>query len=107
MKKLELSFLDRLLIPTVLPREASYIEQRVCKDVIDKVSISQDEIVTYKVKNTGESLTWDNSAPKKEIEFSDAEVSLIAKELRNLDSKKKVSVNMIGLFEKFGIEEEK
>ncbi len=102
-EKATLKALERLILPTLMPKEASFIEQLAIQDLTKKISFDQEEATELEIKNTEDGkLTWNAEKDSgKEVEFTEAEVSLVKKVLEELDNDNKVTADMLNLFKIF------
>jgi len=103
---IKLTFFDRISIPQMFPEKASFADGIIYDDIRNKIKITQEEITTYKIRNTedGKGVEWD-SEPEGGINtsFTDAEIHLIVKALADLDTKAQVPTDpkFIALYRKF------
>jgi hypothetical protein len=100
MKKVELNLTDRLLIGNLLPEADNITNMLIKKSILDKVALSEPEIVEadFKVITLTDKAqyTW-KVGINKEIEFSDIELSLLKEQINILDSKKAITDNILEL----------
>jgi len=103
---IKLTFFDRISIPQMFPEKASFADGIIYDDIRNKIKITQEEITTYKIRNTedGKGVEWD-SEPEGGINtsFTDAETRLIVKSFVDLDAKAQVPTDpkFIALYRKF------
>lgn len=100
--KTGLNVAERLTLMGILPKEGNFVTLRMIRTLADKVGISAKEMVDFEVKEADGRVQWNEkgTAPT-ELEFLDAEVDLIKKELKRLDSENKLNQNSVALYEKF------
>ena len=95
-RKMKLSVKDRVLMSNqLLPKEGDIVTLTIAKDVQDKIRISQDEMKRSGMKaNPAGGLQWDKDF-KKVIEFTNAELELLRKQIGELDTKKKITPEIL------------
>jgi hypothetical protein len=102
--KVELSLLEKVIIPTLLPQKGNYESLCRRKLIGDKVDINKDDVKKYGlgmnqmgeiiVNEAGEAATF-------EIEFNEKEVEDICKGLKELQEKEEMTSYHMSLYEKF------
>lgn len=106
---MNLSLSERLTILNVLPKEGSIVTMTIVKDVKKKVSITQEEISKYEIRQETQDglsfLTWKKEAMDYIIEadFSELEKKEIKSSFETLDKNKKVTEEMLDLIEKINV----
>lgn len=98
-----LTTLERILIPNILKKESDYKSLIVTSDLKKKVQLTQDEIKKFELRTEGQSLVWNEKGAKSIVqyeltEFEKLEIKLA---LQKLDEEKKLSAELISLYEKF------
>lgn len=102
--EVKLTVLDRVMLPSVLKKEANYMTLIINKDIKKKVDLTQDELVKFKFKSVGQGLTW--SVPE-DIEdsfsysFTNSETTEIFDCLNKLNSENKLTEELTHLYEIF------
>ncbi len=104
----ELTLLERISLPSVLPKEATYNELVINRDINLKVNPTQSEILKYKIESVAlgsnsVGLKWDEAGTKVKfkIEFTKLELNAIILGLKKLDNEKKLTSDLVTLYEKF------
>ena len=100
----KLTLLERVILPNILKKETDYKTLIINKDIDGKCKLTQDEIKKYEMKvNDQGGLSWNEAGAKKEfeIEFTKMEKLEIKLALQKLDEDKKLTVEFVGLYEKF------
>lgn len=105
---MKLNILERIALIGVIPREGSALTLRIIRELQSKLSFTEKEMKTYKMKNRtmsdgGVTITWDNDFSLKEEDFLFGEVAtgIIKRELLKLDSQNKLRMEMLSVYEKF------
>ena len=99
---MELSVLDRITIGNILPQKGDYISLVLKQAILEKIKITPKEIEEYELKSDGDNIKW-NASKAKDVAFvlEESEKSFIKKTLQDLDTKKELAENMVGLYKKF------
>ena len=97
---------ERILLTNLFPADGKKISyQRAVRDIRDKAGLTAEELQEYSVvEKEGGTIEWDLEKPQeKEIEFTNAEIILIATELKEQDDADppRLTANHVTLFEKF------
>lgn len=101
MKKvLGLNIKDRLMINQLLPEQGSLIQQKLARDIIEKVKIGQKEMKKVGLKTTVDnkgrsSMTWNEKAKSKSIELSEMEYDLLKDQIDRLDKDNKITQDIL------------
>ena len=97
---------DRILIVQALPKEGDVFTQRIIRDLRSKLGLSEGDWKTYDVKTDNGRVFWN---PAKDIgveyNFGEKALEIIKESLRDLDKMKKVSEDLLPLFDRFFPEE--
>lgn len=98
-----LTTLERILIPSILRKESDYKSLIVTNDLKKKVQLTQDEIKKFELRTEGQSLVWNEKGAKSIIEYdlTEFEKLEIKLALQKLDQEKKLSSELISLYDKF------
>lgn len=101
----ELTFTDRIVLGSLLPREASFEKLIIARDLQEKIKVTQDEVKKFSIKPTedGKNISWDISEEENHFfyEFTDLEKKLIKEELEKKDRESKLEAAHLNLFEVF------
>jgi hypothetical protein len=99
---MKLSVAERIVLNNILPQESDYATLVACKDLREKVVLTQEEIVEYKVEAQGGNIVWDSEkAEEKEFEITDLEKKVVSDTLKELDKNKKLNQTTVTLYDKF------
>lgn len=98
---MQLSILDRIRLLELLPERGNLVSLRLVKGLIDKIGFSDAEIAEYEIKHGDGQVTWGSNAKPIDVEFGLAEREFIAGLFSALDEKKDLSLEQLGLYEKF------
>lgn len=95
-----LSIKERLILPSIFPKESDIMTMTIVEDINSKIKLSQSELTDINFKTENNSYIWD-----KELEFevtlSDAEVKVIKESLKKLDEEKKITSDVLSIYKKF------
>jgi len=100
-KEVKLTVLDRVILPSVLKKEANYMTLIINKDIKKKVDLTQDELVKFKFKSIGQGLTWslpEDMEDSFSFSFTATEVTEISECLNKLNSENKLTEELINLY---------
>ena len=109
--KIGLNVLERSTLLGILPKEGNIITLRLNRELTAKVGLSAEDFETFEIKSIpdekdpGKSWTSWNAQGRvpTDIDFATAETELVKKELKKLDDAGKLNLDMISLYEKFGV----
>lgn len=90
------------MLLSILPKEGNFITLRLVRDLAAKVGLSAQEITDFEVQTDENGSRWNvkGVAPTM-IPFADAELDIIKKQLKELDSKQKLTPELFTVYEKF------
>ena len=92
---------NRIVLMNILPTEWTLTDMIIIKELKEKLNFSQEEIEKREIKtNENWSISWQDWKDK-DIQFNEAEKSLINKSLNKLDREWKVAEQHIELFNIF------
>ena len=102
-KKVKISLLDRVTIPSVVKKEGDFNEMIISSDINKKTGIKQDDLVKYNIKTApGGGITWDSEINTDlEVEFTELEFKMIVDGIKKLNEEKKLTQDHIGLYKAF------
>ena len=96
--KVTFKLTDRLLANSLLPEMGDLITQSLVRSILEKVSITPQEIQDWEIKATvgpdgkGSNITWNvEKEVPKEVELFDPEIGLLKEGVRKLIEEKRVS----------------
>lgn len=93
-----LSLKDRLNFVLLFPEKGNIIQQILVADISKKVSLTQDEIKEFELKQEGTVLKWNEEKAKDiEVEFTEAELNLLKEQIKELDSKGEITQAILPL----------
>jgi len=100
---MKITFLERAALTQILPKEGSFETLILVKDIQEKVSLKQEELEYHK---TGEpdqngNVLYKDLMKEYDIEMSKSEVSIVKDNLKQLSDEKKLTLDMLTLYEKF------
>ena len=96
---MELNFSERLQFSFLYPKEGSLLTQALVRDISEKVSLTQEELVNAEFKEIRDKenknniiYTWKKEKTSdKNIEFTEAELSLLKDQVKKLDKENKIT----------------
>jgi len=103
-KEVKLTILDRVILPSILKKEANYMTLIINKDIKKKIELTQDELVKFKFKTVGQGLTWslpEDMEDSFSFSFTSSEVTEIFDCLNKLNSENKLTEEHTHLYETF------
>lgn len=99
---MKLSVLDRLSIPLLMPTKGNFITLTLANDIQKKTRFRQVEIDVLKLRIEDGRWRWSETKDNGlDINFTDAENALIKQKLSELNEKNELSIDMLGLYDKF------
>lgn len=96
---MQLNILNRIILQNILPQKGTLSEQIICKDIIEKIKLSQGEILHVGLKDIeGTRLVWDKEKETiLDINFSNAEINTLKQIVVDIDNNKGVTPDMVDL----------
>ena len=102
--KFKLSFHDRLIFLSLLPKEENFTTMRIIREASKTIGITEEEHKEYKVKQLDNGrISFDPVKAQEEKEFEIGEIilQLVKSNLEQLDKEKKLTQEHFPLYEKF------
>src|SRR4030042_5537247 len=96
--KVKLNVLERLVVASLLPKEASFANWKILNDLRNELYPTDQELKAVDMKpadNGGVMANWD-AVPEKEITFGEAAEKIIIDALKKLDADEKLLPEHIG-----------
>ena len=104
-KQYDISVINRFVLESILPKENNFITMRLVKNIKDKLELTDKEREKYKIIILPNGLVnfQDKEIIKetKKIRIDDILVGIIKEELKKLDEQKKISQEIIEIYEMF------
>ena len=99
MRTLQLSVLERLQLPDILPKSGRIIAMELARCIIDKIRLGADEIGEYGIKDTADGrIMWNHDKARlKHVEFEDAEIKMLQGAIRVMDKEGRVTLELLPL----------
>lgn len=95
---MKLSIKERLNFGAILPQKGNIVEQKLARDIGEKIEISQKEMKEIGLKAVGDTVQWNEKKAKdKNVEFTEMELDLLKKQVKELDEKKEITANILSL----------
>ena len=93
---------ERLTVLNIMPKEGNFVTLRMIRTLINKLAPSAEEITEFEILAENNTVRWNvkGNVPI-DFEFADAEVDLIKKELKRMDSENKLPMEVFSVYEKF------
>lgn len=100
--KYEFDVMERLIILNILPKENNFTTLKIIRDLKDKLGFSEEEHKLFEIKLSDQGFQWNKKGKeKKSFEIGEKAQDLIKESLEDLDTKKKLTEEMMGLFQLF------
>jgi hypothetical protein len=103
-RKLKLGIKDRLIIPSFFPEKSNFVDQIMKEDIALKIRIAQEDVeavglhYTEPDKEGRQSMVWSREKEvDKEIEFTQAELSFLKKQVDRLDKMESLTDDMMNM----------
>ncbi len=99
MKTLQLSVLERLQLPDILPKTGKIIEMELARGIIDKIRLGADEIGEYGIRDTADGrIMWNHDKARlKDVELEEAEITMLQGAIRAMDKEGRVTLELLPL----------
>lgn len=93
---------ERLSVHLLYPKEGCLADFELIESLREKFAFSPDEITNLKIKQEGQSFTWDIKVDGegKEIDLNEKEILAIRKIINLLDLEKKITIELYPLCKK-------
>jgi ERCC4-related helicase len=99
---MKFTVLERITLLGVLPASENYVTFKVIGNLKNELSFSDEEIKDFGMKVDGDQVTWNPLKVKeKDVEIGETLNEVITKELKKLDTEKKIDDKNASLYEKF------
>lgn len=100
---MELSLKERLILLPLIPEKGNMLEVIASKALVEKISLTAEEIQDLEIKNENEQIFW--SAEKERayvfsIELTDLQKTILKKIATDLDEKGEVNLQNLDLLQK-------
>jgi len=106
--KYSLNILERLALLNMLPLEGNVATLKLMRELQNELSFSEEEMKRFKMtrqkkKDGEEFMTWDSDFNKetKDIEIGEVLKDVIVEQLRELEARKKLRMELLRLWDKF------
>ena len=104
---MELTVVERIMLLDVLPAESDVTTLRIVRTLREALSFSEQEHADLGLTTGGGKVTWNSEkATLKDVEIGAKAHSVIAAALQRRSNEKKLTIDMVGLYERF-VEEKK
>src|SRR3990172_10013569 len=97
---MKLSITDRLTLLQILPSEGDILTIKMVRDLIDRLSFSEQEFKDLNIRTEGSQALWDKEI-EIEVEIGPKALAIIVAALERLNQEKKLTVGYIPVYEKF------
>ena len=99
---MKLSVLDRILLLNILPAEGDLTTIKIIRELKEALSFSEEEHKALEIKMQEGRVFWNPAASvEKDVKIKDKAKETIVTALKDLDTKQKITVEIIPLYEKF------
>ena len=101
--KVQLTLGERFAVLGILPNEGTFATLKIIRKLREQLSLTEDEIKEYNVRQEENNLMWDASKAldEKEFEFGEFSEDLIVKKLKEIDKDEKLTEQQYPIYEKF------
>ena len=99
---MKLNIAERITLMSILPEKSNIVTMRLMQELRTILGFTDEEIRKYGIKNEGDKISW-SSDFEKEIEINQTMTVEIKKRLQEISDKNEVTVQMLPLYEKFGV----
>jgi len=95
---MKLTAVDRVVIRNILPQNDTIMVMTIAKDILDKVSFTQNEIAV--LTKGGDTQISNDKIEAIEVSFSSVEVEVLKEAINKADKEKKVTLIALEVFKK-------
>jgi hypothetical protein len=101
-KSVVLTVLERLMLPSILPKQGNVLTMTSLREILRKVDISKEEAAKYKLRPLESGgMQWDpNAEEPATFVFTEAEIYLLKQAAESADKENSVTLNSIDLVNK-------
>lgn len=97
--ELNLKFIERIILSNVCPAEDSFLNLVARKEVLEKISLTPEEIESCNVREENGSILWDEKNEKEiSVKFSGTEKEYLSSKLVKLNKEEKLNFNLIDVY---------
>lgn len=91
------------MLPSIFPREGSFIKLIVFDDIAKKIKLTQDEIIKYELLSEGEEIRYNIKTTPEffDITFTDMEIKEMAIVLTKLSKEEHLPAPCLNLYRLF------
>lgn len=105
-KGMQLGVFERVLLLNILPREGDFRTLKVLRKLMDDLGFTEEESAALAFQQDGTQVKWRQEADTpKEVPIGEIAHGLIADRFRELDRQKKLTIEHMGLYERFVLDE--
>lgn len=98
---LTLTVKDRFIVPELLPERSNLTDQYLAQDIIDKTQLSKEEREQIGLTFGGGNVSWrDGAEANKEVVFSQAELDLLDRCIKNKSNEQQIHRDMLDTVKK-------
>ncbi len=90
---------DKILIPSILPKEGSLLIKTLCRDIQKKIILTADEVKKADIETEGAQIKWKIDIDV-DIKFTKDELSLLKQAALEIDTKEEVTDHNLSLIER-------
>ena len=101
--KVQLNLGERFALLEILPAEGNFATLKIVRKLREMLSLTEEEIGEYNVKQEDNNLMWDadKALLEKEFEFGEFAEKQVTDKLKELDTENKLTERHYSLYEKF------
>ena len=98
---MKLSIKERIQINYLIPNKGNLIEMTLAKSIMDKTTITAEEVSDLNIRVEGDKTVWKDENEKPiSVHFNEAELEILNKNIDKLDKEGKVTIDIMDLIKK-------
>ena len=103
---MKLNLLERVMLISILPAEANFVDLRILTELKQACSFTEKEVKEYEITTTDNQVFWNPTKAEetKDIDIGARGLEIITKALTKLNDEEKLSAQTYTLYEKFMIQ---
>lgn len=99
---MEFNVFERMVLLALLPKEGNFTNLKLIRMAKEDLSFTEEENTLLNFRFEGETVHWvEGVVAPKEIDLGETVTNMIIKQLKDLDSKEKLTNEHFSLYEKF------
>lgn len=99
--ELKLKVIERIILSNICPPEDSFLNLVARKELLEKLTLTTEEVENFEVKEQNGSILWNENKEKEiVIKISDSEKEYLSSKLIKLNKDEKLNFNLIDVYKK-------